>query len=143
MTGNNHFLLILIVLLTTIAALFAADGELVILHTNDIHGAFLPQPARWVDGNPPIGGFAPLSGAIVQEKQVGFPILLLDAGDFMTGNPIADLEVNGVIGSAMLEFFDLMDYDATTLGNHEFDITIMNVMALVEKSKVPIKRNGS
>jgi len=120
------------------STLLAGDGEVVILHTNDIHGAFLPRQANWIESRPIIGGFAPLSSAIAIERSRDGAMLLLDAGDFMTGNPITDLLVDGVKGGAMLEFFDLMRYDAMTLGNHEFDLGIGNATKLVAASKVPI-----
>jgi 2',3'-cyclic-nucleotide 2'-phosphodiesterase (5'-nucleotidase family) len=120
------------------SSLFAGDGELVILHTNDIHGSFLPRQATWIDSRPLIGGFAPLSGAIADERSSEEAAILLDAGDFMTGNPITDLTVDGVEGGAMLQFFDMMNYDAVTLGNHEFDLGVGNAVKLVNASKVPI-----
>ncbi len=115
--------------------LLAGDGELLIFHTNDIHGAFISRPA---EGRPLIGGFAPLSGALSVERSGDTPSLLMDAGDFMTGNPITDLEVNGAVGGAMLEFFDLLGYDVITLGNHEFDVSSQNAKKLATTSKVPI-----
>jgi 5'-nucleotidase/UDP-sugar diphosphatase len=48
------------------------------------------------------------------------------------------LTVDGVEGGAMLQFFDLMKYDAMTLGNHEFDLGVGNTVKLVNASKVPI-----
>ena len=131
-------ILTLILCLISASSLFAGDGELVILHTNGIHGAFLPREARWLDSRPMIGGFGPLSGALKIERASDQPILLLDAGDFMTGNPITDLEVNGAIGGAMLEFFDLLNYDLITLGNHEFDVSTLNAKRLAATSKIPI-----
>jgi 5'-nucleotidase/UDP-sugar diphosphatase len=116
----------------------AGDGELILLHTNDIHGAFLPQTANWIENRPMIGGFAALSGVLDSRPSEGKPFLLLDAGDFMTGNPITDLKVGGAIGGAMLEFFQLLGYHAVTLGNHEFDISSTNARKLVEASRVPI-----
>ncbi len=118
--------------------LLAGDGELVIFHTNDIHGGFISRPASWLDERPLIGGFAPLSGALAVERSGDISSLLMDAGDFMTGNPITDLDVDGTVGGAMLEFFDLLGYDVITLGNHEFDVSSQNAKRLATTSKVPI-----
>ena len=130
--------LALVLSLIPASNLFAGDGELIILHTNDFHGAFLPREASWIDSRPMIGGFEPLSGALKIERERNQHILLLDAGDFMTGNPITDLEINGAVGGAMLQFFGLLNYDLITLGNHEFDVNTLNAKRLVATSKTPI-----
>jgi 5'-nucleotidase/UDP-sugar diphosphatase len=124
--------------LVVTASLLAGNGELVILHTNDIHGSFLPQRAEWIESHPLIGGFGPLSGALKQEQSANPSNLLLDAGDFMTGNPITTIRVHGAIGGAMLDFFELLHYQAMTIGNHEFDDGVDNAVDLVKASKVPI-----
>ena len=81
----NTFVGILLWGMCLVPLLLAGDGELVILHTNDIHGAFNSSPANWVEERPLIGGFAPLSGALTVERSGNTPCLLMDAGDFMTG----------------------------------------------------------
>ncbi len=108
-----------------------------ILHTNDIHGKFTEQPATWRDGSPPIGGFGNLSAYVAAERAVGGRLLLLDVGDFMTGNPICDYDHDGVKGGAMVAFMNLVGYDAAALGNHEFDHGVRNLERLVELAKFP------
>jgi len=140
-TSHTHRILVPIALISFLSfasGLFAGNGEVVILHTNDIHGAFLPQPAEWIESHPLIGGFAPLSGALKTEQSENKATLLLDAGDFMTGNPITTLKVHGALGGAMLDFFELLHYQAITLGNHDFDEGVDNVLDLVKASQVPI-----
>ncbi len=108
-----------------------APGTLTILHTNDLHGHFLPEPAEWMDGRPPLGGFARLD-AEVDHLRANRPrkgVLLLDGGDQLTGTPLSDLVVDGSKGGAMHRFFDLLDYDAWAVGNHEFDKGLDNLMA--------------
>lgn len=113
--------------------------ELVILHTNDIHGKFRDTPATWRDGNPPIGGFANLS-AYVEEARAAAPdrTVLLDAGDLMTGNPICDYDYLDIEGGAMMAFMNLMGYDAMALGNHEFDHGLESLSALLSLAKFPV-----
>lgn len=44
-------------------------------------------------------------------------VLLLDGGDIYQGAPVSNLTKGAVMRAAM----DIMDYDAVSLGNHEFD----------------------
>lgn len=50
--------------------------------------------------------------------------LLLDGGDIYQGNTVSNL----LEGVSMSAAFDLMDYDAVTIGNHEFDWFIENTV---------------
>ena len=34
-----------------------SDNQIVLVHTNDLHGHFLPERAKWLEGEPEIGGF--------------------------------------------------------------------------------------
>jgi 5'-nucleotidase/2',3'-cyclic-nucleotide 2'-phosphodiesterase/3'-nucleotidase len=113
--------------------------DLVIVHTNDIHGKFGPSPATWVEGNPPVGGFANLSAVLDSVRgQNPDRVLLLDAGDLMTGNPICDYEHRGAKGGAMMEFMNRMGYDVMCLGNHEFDHGLDELDRLLGLARFPI-----
>ncbi|MBX0316852.1 bifunctional metallophosphatase/5'-nucleotidase [Planococcus glaciei] len=84
----------------------AAEGdfELTIMHTNDTH-ANLDQVAK--------------RAGIVNDIRSKKPNnLLLDAGDVFSGT----LYFNTFQGQADAEMMKLMDYDAMTFGNHEFDL---------------------
>jgi len=109
-----------------------------VFHTNDMHGGFTERPATWREGNPPVGGFSNLSAAVEGERAKGGRFLLLDAGDFMTGNPVCDYEIEGAKGGGMIEFMNLLDYDVVALGNHEFDHGLDNLDALMRVADFPI-----
>jgi 5'-nucleotidase len=113
---------------------------LVILHTNDLHGHFLPERAKWLEGEPYIGGFKAIDAWVRDvEKRFGEErVLLLDGGDLLTGTPLTDLEVRGFRGGAMLEFLEAIHYDGWVVGNHEFDKGFANVEAMVKASKIPV-----
>jgi len=87
---------------------WAKEHRVVILSTNDLHGA--------LKGSPTMGGFAFIASAI-QEIRRQEDVLLLDAGDCFQG----ELPVNKGEGLACVKFFNRLSYDATTIGNHEFD----------------------
>ena len=114
-------------------------GELLLLHTNDLHGHFLPERAKWLEGEPAIGGFQAIDAWVNRaEAEWGEDrVLLLDGGDLLTGTPLTDLEVRGFYGGAMLEFLEAIGYDAWVVGNHEFDKGFENAARMVQASAIP------
>ena len=99
-----------------------------ILHTNDLHSSFIGMgPAAdytpfSLNDDATRGGYARLAGLIVKRKEARKdygPVLVLDAGDYSMGTPFgaATREIGGE-----LQLMFLMGYDATTFGNHEFDL---------------------
>jgi len=118
---------------------YAGDpARLTILHTNDMHAAYLASKAEWLDGEPEIGGFEALSYYVNDQRQDNPDALLLDAGDLMTGSMICDIEYEGAKGGALIEMMNIMGYDGMVPGNHEFDISVTNFKALEEIADFPI-----
>jgi 5'-nucleotidase / UDP-sugar diphosphatase len=117
----------------------AAEGpfDLTLFHTNDIHGAFASRPHQGQDG-PLVGGFAALAGHLARERATASRWLLLDAGDFMTGNPVCELEVSGVRGGAMAALMGAVGYAASVVGNHEFDLGRDQLAALLAIFPFPV-----
>ncbi len=102
----------------------AQSQRFTILHTSDEHSVLTPLPA--VDyhpekKDPALGGFARLSGLVkqIRAEKTGEPVLLLSSGDFIGGSPYAWLILEGY--SPEIELMMEIGYDATTIGNHEFD----------------------
>ncbi len=99
-----------------------------ILHTNDMHSAFIGlgpaqdySPSTLNDDNTR-GGIARLATLIATRKEARKeqgPVLVLDAGDYSMGTPFgaASRETGGE-----LQLMFRMGYDATTFGNHDFDL---------------------
>jgi len=99
-----------------------------ILHTNDLHSAFLGLgPASdyspfTLNDDTTRGGYARQATLIAQRKLARKnqgPVLVLCAGDYSMGTAFgaATRETGGE-----LQLMSLMGYDATTFGNHEFDL---------------------
>ncbi len=120
------------------AAQDRAPWDLTLFHTNDAHGAFLPAPAAWRDDRAPVGGVVALGACLARERRAAPVSLLLDAGDFMTGNPICDIEVDGARGGGWQDLLGLLGYDAGVIGNHEFDHGRANALALAARSLFPL-----
>jgi 5'-nucleotidase/UDP-sugar diphosphatase len=102
---------------------------LTVLHTNDIHAHFEPEPAEWLDGRPAIGGFVRLEQEVraVRAARGAGQTLTVDGGDQLTGTPITELEEAGSFGGAMHALFERVGYDAWVVGNHEFDKGLDNL----------------
>ncbi|MCD6161360.1 MAG: 5'-nucleotidase C-terminal domain-containing protein [candidate division Zixibacteria bacterium] len=112
--------------------------HITILHTNDIHGQFIPETVFTTEGEPSIGGFAALSYYIEQIRSETPNVILVDAGDFMTGNIVCDIGYKNAEGGALIEMMNMLGYDAGVCGNHEFDKPINNIKNLMEIADFPI-----
>ena len=112
------------------SAASAAPGlrTFTILHTNDLHSNLIGM-APSVDYSPfalnndaTRGGFARLSALIARRKAARKsqgPVLVLDAGDYSMGTAFAAaIRETG----AELQLLARMGCDATTFGNHDFDL---------------------
>jgi 5'-nucleotidase / UDP-sugar diphosphatase len=99
-----------------------------ILHTNDMHASFIGMgPSAdytpfMLNDDTTRGGYARLASLIAQRaaaRNNQGPVLVLDAGDYSMGTAFsaATRETGGE-----LHLMGKMGYDATTFGNHEFDL---------------------
>jgi len=99
----------------------AESKHIVILGTNDFHGALFPAEGKTKDKEPVkyTQGGAAVLGAYVNAYRNRYKdrFLFLDAGDQWQGS----LESNHFEGLTVVEVFNLMKLDAATIGNHEFD----------------------
>ena len=119
-------------------ALGAGPWNLTLFHTNDTHSYFLPRPAVWRDDGKMVGGVIPLAWHLKDQRKTATADLFLDAGDFMTGNPVCNLEEDGVPGVAVARMMTQLGYDAGVIGNHEFDVGRENIAALVPYFGFPL-----
>jgi 2',3'-cyclic-nucleotide 2'-phosphodiesterase (5'-nucleotidase family) len=115
------------------------EHTLTILHTNDMHGSFIPHEASWVKSNPKplVGGFNELTAAVDSLRSIYPDALLLDAGDVMTGNPICDITYHGAQGGMLIEMMNRIGYDARCPGNHDLDISQENLRNLAAIARFP------
>jgi 5'-nucleotidase/UDP-sugar diphosphatase len=108
-----------------------------LLHSNDIHGAFLPYNYM-VDGTKRlIGGMETVSHYLNEIRKSPSEVLLIDTGDVMTGTFATQLEYKGVVGGAMMEFMNLLGYDVWCFGNHAFDKGMENAKGLEGLANFP------
>ncbi len=131
----------LLALLLPVALAWGGEAaELVVLHTNDLHGQLDPLPPSPVSPvlrGKPVGGYAHIATMVrkvrreCEQRKATF--LLTDGGDLYQGTPIG----NESRGAAVVEAMNLLSYDAVAVGNHEFDFGLANVERLVERARFP------
>ena len=90
--------------------------KITILHTNDVHSHIDPFPSN-DPLNPYSGGVIARAKIINEIKKNNPSTLVLDAGDIFQGTPY----FNFFGGEIELKLMSKMGYNASTLGNHEFD----------------------
>ena len=106
----------------------APRGRLVILHTNDVHGRAVADPAGKVLG------YAAIARYKKDLEAAGDSVLLLDAGDACQGTPLVNLSM----GKTAIEFMNAAGYDAMAPGNHEFDWGLDNARQLAGLADFPM-----
>ncbi len=95
--------------------------EVVILHTNDMHGA--------------IDGFAKIAALRDSLLEVHEHLLIISAGDLFSGNPVVDyFEPKGY---PMIDLMNDVGYDLTVIGNHEFDYGQDILQERIEQASFP------
>ena len=116
-------------------AVFAESesDHICILHTNDTHSQLEPFP---MDGskNAGLGGVAQRAALIKQIRAENANVLLLDAGDIFQGTPYFNLYK----GEPEIKAMSMMQYDAATMGNHDFDAGIENFATQIKHANFPI-----
>lgn len=95
-------------------------GYTVILHTNDVHGG--------------ISGYAAVAALKQSYEDLGAYVLLVDAGDFIQGDPTVSVSQ----GATAVELMNLAGYNVAAPGNHEFDYGYANLVELADQADFPI-----
>lgn len=124
-----------------------------ILHTNDMHGSYMPfktntdnataQTGDSIDNlvrfekEAEIGGFAWVAGAInnIRKEKGEDRVILLDGGDTFGDDQLANLTK----GEAMIKMMNLVNYDLMALGNHDFDYGLAQTRNLEGLANFPMK----
>lgn len=113
-----------------------ASGELIkltVMHTNDMHCHIDPFPADHAE-YPGKGGLVRIAGLVSQARMENPNLLLLDGGDMFQGTPY----FNYFKGNLMVEIMSKMGYDAGTIGNHEFDNGLDDILSAARNAKFPL-----
>lgn len=104
--------------------------KVTILHTNDVHSHIDPFPLDHAR-NPNKGGVARRAILIESIRKENPHTLLLDAGDMFQGTPY----FNFYGGELEFKLMSMLNYDAATIGNHDFDNGIEGLLAQLPHAK--------
>ncbi len=111
---------------------FESAKKLTILHTNDQHSRIEPFDSSYTR-NPNQGGFARRASLIHQIREKEKNVLLLDSGDIFQGTPY----FNFFGGELEFKLMTMMGYDASTMGNHDFDNGLEGFLKVKPNAKFP------
>lgn len=104
--------------------------KLTILHSNDLHGDFLPKET---DGKE-TGGLSRLSGYVTKTRSERENVIYAIAGDMFRGSVI-DSEFQGL---STIDLMNNLNPDVATIGNHEVDYGFAHLLFLEKCAKFPI-----
>ena len=111
----------------------AKTKRITILHTNDTHShldTFPQTDAKF----PNQGGAAKRATIFNKIKNENPHTLILDAGDMFQGTPY----FNYYGGELEIKVMNMLQYDAGTIGNHEFDNGINSLAEQIQKANFDI-----
>ncbi len=139
MKFSTLILISLVIVFTN--ALHAEDfRKIYIFYTNDLHGGITEQEADFLNPEfPPIlGGGAAAANIIFsyrkQTENTDDIVLVLDAGDIFQGTPLG----TKTEGRAIIDYMNRVGYDASTAGNHDFDLGKDVFVDLTRRARFPI-----
>jgi len=104
--------------------------QLTILHTNDMHGDFLPEDMNGIQ----TGGLKRLSGYVQKTRKENPNTIYAMAGDMFRGSVI-DSEY---LGLSTIDMVNIMNPDISCIGNHEVDYGIAHLLFLEKCATFPI-----
>lgn len=106
--------------------------KVTIIHTNDVHSRVDPFP-RDGSRNAGLGGASRRAAMIERIRSEEKEVLLLDAGDIFQGTPY----YNFFGGEIEMKLMSAMKYDGATIGNHDFDNGIEELVRQMDHSNFP------
>ncbi len=107
-----------------------AITHITLLHSNDMHGAFLPTDVNGVA----TGGISLLSGYVRGERKGNPNTAYVIAGDMFRGSVI-DSEF---LGLSTIDLVNILRPDVATIGNHEVDYGLAHLLFLEKCARFPI-----
>ena len=122
------------------SVLFAEDLLLDVMFTNDIHGGIDRYEATFMNPEfPPMLGGGGSAATYIQNVRSltngkNRDNFLVDAGDFFQGHPIGTMSK----GDAVISYFNMVNYDLSVVGNHEYDISEAELIETYKKAEFPI-----
>ena len=117
---------------TLLQSCASSQQRLTILHTNDMHSRIEPFPNDH-SRHAGLGGMAKRAHLVKTIRSQEDNVLLLDSGDVFQGTPY----FNFFGGELEFKLMSEMGYDATTIGNHDFDNGIDGLLEMMPNATFP------
>lgn len=116
-----------------------SETKVVILASSDMHGdiwGYSYEDSRETSDS----GMARLYTYIKQVREENGIVFLIDGGDEIQGTILTDDIANKSPDNPhpVIEAMNFMDYDCMTLGNHEFNWGVTNLMKILSRAKFPV-----
>ena len=106
------------------------DKKITLLHSIDMHGAFLPEEKDGVQ----TGGLALLSGYVKQAREESKGLVYAIAGDMFRGSVI-DSEYKGL---STIDLINVLEPDIAIVGNHDVDYGVAHLLFLEKCATFPL-----
>lgn len=107
--------------------------KITLLQTSDVHSRVEPINQEG-DRNFGQGGLVRRATFLKEFRKDHPDVLLFDCGDISQGTPY----YNMFRGEVEIKMMNEMEYDAMTIGNHEFDFDLDNMARLFKMAKFPV-----
>lgn len=107
--------------------------RLTVLHTNDMHCHIDPFPEDHAEF-PGKGGLTRVATMVTEIRKENPNVVLFDGGDLFQGTPY----FNYFKGDLMVQVMNKIGYDAGTIGNHEFDNGLPDILSAVKHAGFPL-----
>ena len=131
----KQVIFIIVLMLATVSASAKGPKKITVLHTSDTHSCILPLNSNLADKNVAgRGGFIRRIDMLKQERLQDPKLLLFDCGDYSQGSSYYTM----FQGDVEVGLMNQMHYDAATIGNHEFDFGLDNMIRLFKKANFPV-----
>lgn len=131
----KQFVFTIALLLVTVCAGAKGPKKITVLHSSDTHSCILPLNKNLADTMlADRGGFLRRIAMLKQERKADPDLLLFDCGDFSQGSSYYTM----FKGDVEVDLMNRMQYDAVTIGNHEFDFGLENMTRLFKMATFPI-----
>lgn len=108
------------------------NKEVEVVFTHDLHSHLEGFMTEYNDETVEMGGFARIKTVLDQKRKENENLLVLDGGDFSMGTLYQTIFEEQASEYRMLGY---LGFDATTLGNHEFDYRAAGLISMMENAK--------
>jgi 5'-nucleotidase len=108
--------------------------EVQLLGINDFHGRLLPETVN----NAPRGGAAYITSKVNQLRDMNPNTWLIHAGDSIGATQLQSAILQD---EPAVEVYNLMRFDAGSVGNHEFDKGLAETLRMIKGGKNPVRGN--